>query len=139
LDSGPASDFINRRQGVYERAKQVVADGHRVGICTPVLGELWAGVCGSTSRRRNEQRLIRRLGELVVWPYDLAAAREFGRLFAELRRLGRPMQQIDIQIAAVAITLGNCTVVTKDTDFAAIPRLDIDDWSQPAVDTGPTS
>ena len=35
---------------------------------------------------------------------------------------------MDIQIAAVALTLGNCTLVTKDSDFAAIPGLTVEDW-----------
>ena len=30
--------------GVYERAREEVARGNRVGICVPVLGELWDGV-----------------------------------------------------------------------------------------------
>jgi tRNA(fMet)-specific endonuclease VapC len=93
------------------------------------LGDLWAGICGSATRKRNEQRLIRRLSDLIVWPYDEVAARRFGEIFAELRRLGRPMQQIDVQIAAIALTLGNCTVVTKDSDLRAVPGLTVEDWS----------
>jgi tRNA(fMet)-specific endonuclease VapC len=41
------------------------------------------------------------------------------------------MQQVDIQIAAIALTLGDCTVVTGDSDFSAIPGLDVEDWSIP--------
>ena len=78
LDTGPAADFVNRRHSVYARAKLATRNGGRVGICTPVLGELWAGVCGSATRQRNEQRLIRRLNDLIVWPYDEMAARRFG-------------------------------------------------------------
>jgi tRNA(fMet)-specific endonuclease VapC len=66
---------------------------------------------------------------LIVWPYDELAARCFGEIFAELRRVGRPMQQIDVQIGAIALTLGNCTVVTADSDFEAIPGLTVDHWS----------
>jgi tRNA(fMet)-specific endonuclease VapC len=40
------------------------------------------------------------------------------------------MQQVDIQIAAIALTPGNCTVITKDSDFAAITRLQVEDWTQ---------
>ena len=69
------------------------------------------------------------LSDFILWPYTEEAAREFGRLFIDLRRAGRPMPQIDIQIAAIALTLGHCTVVTKDSDFAAIPGLDHEDWS----------
>jgi tRNA(fMet)-specific endonuclease VapC len=65
---------------------------------------------------------------LIIWPYDESAAREFGMLFSELRSRGRPMQQVDIQIAAISLTLGNCTVITKDSDFAAIARLPIENW-----------
>ena len=39
------------------------------------------------------------------------------------------MQQIDIQIAAIALTLGNCTVVTTDADFAAVPGLRTENWA----------
>jgi len=95
----------------------------------PVLGELWAGVEGSAARERNLQRLRHALSRLVVWPYDDKAAAEFGRLFAELRRLGRPMQQIDIQIAAIALSLGNCTVVSTDSDQAAVPGLTVENWA----------
>jgi tRNA(fMet)-specific endonuclease VapC len=51
------------------------------------------------------------VSRLTIWPFDERAAAEFGRLRAELRRLGRPMQVLDIMIAAIAFRLGNCTVV----------------------------
>jgi tRNA(fMet)-specific endonuclease VapC len=66
----------------------------------------------------------------VVWPFDEAAAAEFGRVFIQLKRLGRPMQQIDIQIAAIALALGNTTVVTMDSDLAAVPGLTVEDWAE---------
>ena len=69
---------------------------------------------------------------VTIWPYDSVAAREFGRIYAELRRIGRPMQQIDMQVAAVARTLGDCTVVTVDTDLFAVPGLSVTDWSDEA-------
>lgn len=129
LDTGIASDYINRRAGVYERAREAVARGDRIGIGTPVLGELWAGVHYSATRARNEKRLKRQLADLTIWPFDNVAAEEYGRLYAELRSTGRPMQQVDIQVAAIALSLGRCTVVTKDSDFAAIAGLDLEDWS----------
>src|SRR4051812_45189441 len=104
LDTGIAGHYLFRRQGVYQRARVEAARGHRIGICIPVLGELWYGVENSASRERNATRLRRTLAELVVWPFEKLAAEEFGRLAAELRRLGRPMGKIDIQIAAIALT-----------------------------------
>lgn len=102
---------------------------HRIGICVPVLGELWCGVERSSSRARNEQQLRRALPDLKIWPFDEAAAADYGRLSALLRSLGRPMQQIDIQIAAIALSLGNTTVVSADGDLRAVPGLDVEDWA----------
>jgi tRNA(fMet)-specific endonuclease VapC len=129
LDTGPAQDFINRRNGIQERADEERHRGNRIGICVPVLGELWSGVECSASRDRNAQRLRLALSRLVIWPYTHEAAEEFGRLFAELRRLGRPMQQIDIQIAAIALSLGDCTVVSADSDLSAVPGLTVENWA----------
>lgn len=98
FDTGTASDYVHRRHGVYERAREEATRGNRIGICVPVLGELWYGVEFSATRERNAQRLRRMLPDLVIWPFEARAAEEYGRICAELRRTGRPMQQIDIQI-----------------------------------------
>ena len=129
LDTGIAQDFINHRRGVRERVDELRHQGHRIGICVPVLGEFWAGIEGSSSRDRNETKLRRALSRLIVWPYTNEAAACFGRIFAELRRIGRPMQQIDVQIAAIALSLGNCTVVSADSDLADVPGLTVENWA----------
>jgi tRNA(fMet)-specific endonuclease VapC len=129
LDTGIAQDFQDDRLGVRARVDAERKLGHRIGICVPVLGELWAGVEGSASRDLNHQRLRHALSRLVVWPYTSAAAAEYGRIFAELRRAGRVIQQIDIQIGAIARTLPNCVVVSKDSDLQAIPGLALENWA----------
>jgi tRNA(fMet)-specific endonuclease VapC len=129
LDTGIAQDFQDDRHGVRARAKAVRALGHRVGICTPVLGELWSGVEGSAQRDANAVELRRALSRLAIWPYSPEAAAEYGRIFIELKRAGRPIQQIDMQIGAIARTLPNCVVVSKDGDLSAISGLTVENWA----------
>lgn len=129
LDTGPAQQFINDRNGVRDRAELERRRGNRVGICMPVLGELWSGVECSQSRDLNLKKLQHGVSQLVNWPFDESSALEYGRIFALLKRMGRPMQQIDIQIAAIAMSLGNCVVVTTDSDMLAIPGLQTENWS----------
>ena len=129
LDTGIVGDFINHRRDVDQRVREARLSGARIGTCVPVVGELFAGVELSSSRDRNLRRLCAALSRIVCWPFDRRAAEEYGRLFAELRRRGRPMQQIDIQIAAVALTLGDCTVVSADSDLAAVPGLSVENWA----------
>ena len=131
LDSGITSDYMNRRCGVYERARAMSASGHAIGIAMPVLGELWTGVFNSDSREKNLKLLARYRGHFTVWPFDEPAAKKFGEVAAKLIRIGRKMQQIDIQIAAIAFALGDCVVVSKDGDLRAVPGLTVEDWSQP--------
>jgi tRNA(fMet)-specific endonuclease VapC len=129
LDTGIAGDYIDRRRGVFERARHEIAEGNRIGIVVPVLAELVYGIELSASRDRNMQRLRSALPAWRIWPFDEKAAFEYGRIAAELRRMGRPMQQIDMMLAAVAFSLGNCTVVSDDTDLAAVPGLAVENWA----------
>jgi tRNA(fMet)-specific endonuclease VapC len=68
---------------------------------------------------------------LACWPFDTKAAEEYGRVYASLRRSGRIIQQIDMQIAAIALSLGKTTVVTSDSDLTAVPGLAVVDWRGP--------
>lgn len=130
LDTGIAQDYQAGRNGVREKAIANRKSGHRIGICVPVLGELWSGVECSASRARNLVTLRRAISTFIIWPLTPDAAQEYGRIFAELRRAGGPMQQIDIQIGAIARTLPNCIVVTKDADLSAIAGLRIENWAR---------
>jgi tRNA(fMet)-specific endonuclease VapC len=59
---------------------------------------------------------------------DEPAAEQFGRCKALLRRVGRPIGDIDLCIAGVAVRYG-LTVVTNNTDhFARITDLPLEHW-----------
>ncbi len=129
LDTNIASRFISHNELIVERAAAAGKRGNRIGIAIPVLAELFAGIEASRKKDENRAKLKRALRRLVVWPFDRAAAEEYGRVFAALRRIGQPMQQIDIRIAAIALSLGNCTVVSGDSDLKAVPGLQVEDWA----------
>jgi tRNA(fMet)-specific endonuclease VapC len=129
LDTGIMGDFVNRRHGVPEKVRDAQQRGSRIGTCMPVAAELFYGVELSSTRDENLPRMHRALARIICWPFDRAAAEEYGRLAATLRRAGRPMQTMDIMIAAVALSLGNCAVVSSDSDLAAIPGLEVENWA----------
>ena len=114
-----------------QRARREANAGRRLGIGAPVLGEFLAGVLASDTRERNLPIVRRNLVQLTVWPFGEEAARKYGEMWAALRALGRPMQVPDIQIAASALSLGDCIVVSKDGDLRSVPGLTVEDWSQP--------
>ena len=130
LDSGTASDFVNARGTVRERVMDATRAGHRIGLGTPILGELIGGVLASNDPVRHSRRLRQEIAPLQLWPFDAGAANEYGKLYAELRAAGRLMQVPDMQLAAIARFLGNAVVVTKDGDLRAVPGLEVEDWSE---------
>ena len=132
LDTGIAALQLDRKRGVFERAAAEVSRGNRVGIAAPVLAELAFRAEGSPERDRNILRLRQALDAWKLWLVDAAAAFEYGRIAFELKTIGRPMGQNDIRIAAMALSLGNTTVVTMDTDLAAVPGLTAENRAGPA-------
>lgn len=129
LDSGILNDFISHRNGVREKCLSESLRGNKIGVGVPVVAEMAYGIEFGENRDRNMRSLEKALTNLKIWPFDKDAAFEFGRLHAELRRNGRPMQIIDIMIASIAKTMGNCVVVTKDSDFEAISGLALANWA----------
>jgi len=128
LDSGVVGAFINRRGDVFDRLQSPVRQGDRIGTCVPIIAEIVYGIENSASRDRNFQILQRNLSSLRIWPFDLSAAFQYGRIAADLKRHGRPMQVVDMMVAAVAQTMPNAIVVTTDSDFESIPKLAIERW-----------
>lgn len=129
LDSGPAFDYLFNRKGVDGRIAGLRQKGYKVGICVPVLGEIVGGLEASGSRESSWKVARPRLAKLICWPYEKSAAHVYGQIFAELKKSGRVIQQIDKQVAAIALTLGDCTVVSYDDDLKAISGLSVEDWA----------
>jgi tRNA(fMet)-specific endonuclease VapC len=87
-----------------------------------------SGIWSSTaSAFERIARLDEVLADLVRWEYDSRAAREFGIIKSELRRIGRPIPDVDAQIAAIA-RLDALTLLTSDRHFSWVSGLAIEDW-----------
>jgi tRNA(fMet)-specific endonuclease VapC len=128
LDCGPAFDYFFDRRDIRDRVHRCRRSGMKTGICKPIFGEIIGGVELGSSRDHSWSVVHRSLSKFVLWPYTREAAYECGRLFATLKRSGITIQQNDLQMAAIALTLGNCTVVSYDTDLTRVPSLKVENW-----------
>jgi predicted nucleic acid-binding protein len=94
-----------------------------IWTCTVVLAELFSGVDLMAAGKR-QQLLREKMEQLVpalflnqIFLFDLAAARAYGPILAARRASGRPIDQFDAQIAAIAKANG-ATLATRNTpDF----------------------
>jgi tRNA(fMet)-specific endonuclease VapC len=128
LDTNAVGDFMNDRFGIPDRIREAKNRGAIVGTCEPVVAELYFGVENSGSRDENLRRVAHVLTRLRCWPLDRKASQEYGRLASLLRRTGRVMGHMDILIASIALTIGDCVVVSTDADLRMIPGLSVEDW-----------
>ncbi len=89
-----------------------------------VLGEIKAGFCGGTRQAQNELLLSRLLSRQTV--RILYASREtaeqYARLFAQLKRAGKPVPDNDLWIAALALE-NDLALIARDGHFNQIPQL----------------
>jgi predicted nucleic acid-binding protein len=94
------------------------------------VGELIHGAYRSQHREDNLARLEVLLASLTVLPFDESCARRFGALKAELEFNGRPLDDLDLQIASIAVE-NNLPLVTNNTNhFKRIEGLELQNWLQ---------
>ena len=131
LDTDMCIYLLNGHPRVKARVAQVGIAALAVAI--PTVGELYFGAYNSARVEANVMRVRAFLsspGPQLLLIDDLAAE-QFGRFKAILRRAGRPIGDIDLFIAGVAVRHG-LTVVTNNTEhFARVPDLSLENWLEP--------
>jgi tRNA(fMet)-specific endonuclease VapC len=102
----------------------------RFHLCTPSLAELWYMVHNSARRQQNIAELKRFVDRFYILDFKDVHAQEYGIIKSELRRLGKPIPDVDIQIAAVA-RVTKFVLLTDDAHFTPISGITIENWLRP--------
>ncbi len=91
-----------------------------------VVGELYKGAYRSQAQQLHLANIERRiLPAITVLPYDVATAKEFGKIRAWLEEKGTILPDADLQIAATAIYHHLELVSGNLRHFSRIPELKI--------------
>jgi len=126
LDTNHASAMIQKNALLLKRIGEGTTNTN-LGISIPSIAELWFMVFNSARVQQNTDDLNEVLDGLARYELSEDAAKEFGRVKAELRRKGRPIPDPDSQIAAIA-RVNNLVVLTADAHFNYISNLKIENW-----------
>ncbi len=94
--------------------------------CT-VIGEMFYGAFNSNQVRENTNRIVEFIRDIVSVPCDDDTARVYGEIKTVLRKIGRPIPDNDIWIAAVALQ-HSLSLVSRDEHFAKIEQLNLVRW-----------
>ena len=127
LDTDICIYAINqKRPEILSRVRDY--DIGEVGISSITYAELRIGVENSARVEENLDRLERFLLPLEIVPFDTEAARHYGRIRSELKRLGCPIGSNDLLIAAHALALDATLVTNNVREFSRIGGLRVEQW-----------
>lgn len=97
-------------------------------VSTIVLAELRAGIEKSAARWSDERAIEALTTEILVMPFDEAAASSYGVLRAQVP--SRQRNSLDRLIAAHALSLDATLVTNNEAYFAVYPGLRIENWTK---------
>lgn len=90
------------------------------------LAELWEGIIHSRDPVEGERQLARFLTGIKVLPMSEAVCKRFGFLRGRQRKLGKPIPDFDLLIAATALHHGMTLISNNRRHFEPIEGLSIE-------------
>lgn len=97
-------------------------------ISTITYAELQYGVERSSSKKMNQRILADFVAHLDVQPWDVEAARQYGKIRTSLEKRGKPIGNMDLLIAAHALSQ-QCILVSNNLrEFSRIRGLQCENW-----------
>jgi len=118
LDTNSVSDLAEGAPGV----ESILQRADEIAVPVVVLGEYRYGLRQSRYRARHELWLLTFLGSCRVLVVDERTAERYAEIRDELRRIGRPIPENDIWIAALARQHA-LPVLSRDKHFDFVSGL----------------
>lgn len=94
-------------------------------------GELYHGALKSDLVIYNLIKLKELLRFFIIIPFDIGAAKTYGRVRLSLEGKGKPIGPNDFLIASHAVSLGAICVSNNLREFDRIADLRVEDWQSP--------
>ncbi len=128
LDTNTASYVI---KGNFPRVRERLlrVPMAEVGISAVTEAELRFGVARKPGAIRLKTAVEEFLLRVEALSWDSDAAQQYAQVRAELERSGKPMGNLDLMIAAHALS-AQLVLVTHDHVFRRIKRLKVEDWTK---------
>ena len=120
---------------IKEKSDKLIAQLKRamrqgVAVSSITLCELEFGVRNSLHIQRNTMNLMRFLLPFEILAFDEAAAREYGRIRADLQYAGKIIGNMDMLIGAHARSCGVRLVTNNESEFGRIEGLPVENWTK---------
>lgn len=122
LDTNTISYIVKGTSAASRAQLEAVESGHVVCVSAVTEAELHYGLAKRGPSPALQAAIENLLRMLQVLPWGRAEAKIYGRLRAQQEAAGKTLGNLDMMIAAHAITVG-ATLVTSDRAFLQVPDL----------------
>lgn len=112
------------------RKQLLIVPMAQVCISAVTEAELLYGVAQKPNAKDLKTIINEFLLRVDILPWDSEAARQYALLRSQLERIGKPLGNLDMLIAAHALAT-KAILVTSDKAFKHIAQLNIVNWAQP--------
>jgi len=127
LDTNACIRYLNGRSESL-RQHIISKNPDDLVLCSVVKAELFYGAQKSQNPQKSLQKQLLFVNRFISLPFDDKAAEVYGRIRAQLEKVGTPIGPNDLLIAAIAIA-NDVTLVTHNTrEFRRVMGLVIEDW-----------
>jgi len=126
LDTNTCVYAIKRLPSVIERLQALSPED--LGVTVITLAELWSGARKSSRPERSRASVDAFLRPFEIVPLDKDAAESYADIRLRLERLGRPIGERDLLIAAIARSRDLAVVTHNVGEFGRVPGLTVEDW-----------
>ncbi len=117
-----------RRRRAHAKYAELLTRPESLATTRFNVAELYVGVNAVKDAQAEEKRVQALLSGLEILEFDANAARLFGAITAYLRRRGAPAGDMDVLIAATALSAGHSVVTGNPDHFAGIPDLRVETY-----------
>ena len=125
LDTNACIDFLDGRSSLLE-ARVDKHFGH-LTISVISVAELMVGSKTSSNPRRDAERLDAFIAGVDLAEFNLATARRYGEV---IKQIGVRRKSYDRLIGVQALALGLTLVTRNGKDFADVPGLVVENWTE---------
>jgi tRNA(fMet)-specific endonuclease VapC len=100
------------------------------GVCISAVtyAELQYGVERSSSKKLNQRIIDDFVSHLKVLPWDMDSAKLYGKIRRDLEKKGSPIGNMDLLIAAHAVSLKHTLVSNNLKEFKRVQNLKCENW-----------
>lgn len=116
------------KQRPIEVKEKFNAASTQLCISSISVAELIFGAENSQTPEKNLKIIENFLSRLQILDYGVDAAIQYGNIKAHLKKIGTPIGENDLHIAAHARSKGLILVTNNTKEFERVPALQIENW-----------